>query len=233
MSIESDAAASSVLVVAPRAALGVALAVFVMELSLAVLAPWLLLRLRTTAAQRRELATLSASIASLRRASNQLNSPATFAEYAKVQRTLNYQIKRQQQLQAEVAAGTAMGPAAAPIMAAQQFALSYGIKMLVYAVCFLSCVGSTLFIVPVSGWLAPLAYTPLRVSLNAHCGFSLQLRLLDVNSACPSGCQSNHDLAPCVCVCMLFLVQFLLGEVGIVPWLAICSFVSTSVKAWL
>lgn len=163
MSIESDAAASSVLVVAPRAALGVALAVFVMELSLAVLAPWLLLRLRTTAAQRRELATLSASIASLRRASNQLNSPATFAEYAKVQRTLNYQIKRQQQLQAEVAAGTAMGPAAAPIMAAQQFALSYGIKMLVYAVCFLSCVGSTLFIVPVSGWLAPLAYTPLRV----------------------------------------------------------------------
>ena len=163
MSIESDAAASSVLVVAPRAALGVALAVFVMELSLAVLAPWLLLRLRTTAAQRRELATLSASIASLRRASNQLNSPATFAEYAKVQRTLNYQIKRQQQLQAEVAAGTAMGPAAAPMMAAQQFALSYGIKMLVYALCFLSCVGSTLFIVPVSGWLAPLAYTPLRV----------------------------------------------------------------------
>jgi hypothetical protein len=34
-------------------------------------------------------------------------------------------------------------------------------------------------------------------------------------------------------VCLLFLVQFVLGEVGIVPWLAICSFVSTSVKAWL
>jgi Flp pilus assembly protein TadB len=189
MSIPAASVESSVLVVAPHKALGVALAILLMELSLAMVAPWLLLLLRTTAQQRREMQTLSRSIASLRAASNRLNSPATFAEYAKVQRTLQHELKRQQQLQADIAGGGAMpGPAAAPIRAMQQFALNYGIKMLVYFLCFLFCWGSTLFIVPVSGWMTLLNYTPLR---------------------------------------------FVLGEVGVVPWLAICAFVASSVKQWL
>lgn len=188
MSALSAAAESSVLVVSPHKALGVACAVLLMEVLLAVVAPWLLLRLRTTPEQRKEVRTLAASIASLRRASNQLNSPATFAEYAKVQRTLNQQLKRQTQLQADIASGAHLGPAAAPTLVVQQFALSYGIKMLVYVSAFLWCWGSTLFVVPVTGWITPLYYTPIR---------------------------------------------FVLGEVGIIPWLAICSFVAASLKAWL
>ncbi len=127
--VASTASESNVLVVAPLKALLVACSIVMMELSLSAVSPWLLLRMRTTPQQRKELAQLSRSIASLRAASNKLNSPATFAEYSKVQRTLNHELKRQQQLQADVASGGSMGPAAQPIMQAQQFALSYGIKV--------------------------------------------------------------------------------------------------------
>lgn len=188
MSALSAASELSVIVTSPSKCIGVALAVLLMELTLAVVAPWLLLRLRTTPEQRKEVRALSASIASLRRASNQLNSPATFAEYSKVQRQLNAQLKRQAQLHADIASGVHLGPAAAPILAVQQFALSYGIKLLVYVGCFLWCWGSTLFVVPVSGWITPLYYTPIR---------------------------------------------FVLGEVGIIPFLAICSSVAAGIKAWL
>jgi hypothetical protein len=159
-SVASAASESNVLVVAPTKALGVALAVLLMEICVAVVAPWLLLQLRTTPAQRAESAKLARSIAALRTASNKLNSPATFAEYSKVQRTLNHELKRQTQLQMEMGGGAA----AAPLHAMQQFALSYGLKALVYASCFFACVGSTIFVVPIHGWMAPLAYTPLRVS---------------------------------------------------------------------
>jgi len=183
----------NVLVVAPGKVLLVALAVLLTELTLAAVAPWLLLRLRTTAAQRAELSKLAHSIASLRAASNRLNSPATFAEYSKVQRTLNHELKRQAQLQAEINGGGSggaggMGAAAAPLQAVQQFALGYGIKAAVYLLCFLSCVGSTLFVVPLEGWMGLLKYTPLR---------------------------------------------FVTGEVGIVPYMAMCSALAASIKHWL
>jgi hypothetical protein len=77
-----------------------------------------------------------------------------------VQRALQKELKAQQQLQSSISAGSG----STVVHAAQQFALSHGIKFLVYTICFLACVGKTLFIVPVSGWLTPLTYTPLRVS---------------------------------------------------------------------
>lgn len=224
----------SILVVSPWLVLMVALMIVCTDVFLHLCTPWLRLRLTTTSAQRASLRTHAHRIAQLRVQSNQLNSPATFAEYAKVQRTLQKELKAQQQLQAEIGAN-AQGGATPIVAAAQQFALSHGAKFLVYIICFLVGVGNTLFIVPAAGWMKALAYTPVRVGLPAHARQAGQMirnahaaRTLSSSSFFSTLSSSVLSPLPSPLSC-----QLLLGEVGIIPWLVVCSTVTTAIKTWL
>jgi hypothetical protein len=152
----------TILVISPWLVICVALAVISVDLLLHYFAPWVRIRLTTTAEQRAALATHASRITALRIQSNKLNSPATFAEYAKTQRALQKELKAQSLLQAQIGAGGGQ----TMVHTAQQFALTYGLKIAVNVLCFLACVGKTLFVVPTSGWLSGLSYTPMRLVLG-------------------------------------------------------------------
>lgn len=221
----------SILVVSPWLVLCVALAVISTDLLLHFFAPWVRIRLTTTADQRAALATHAARIGALRIQSNKLNSPATFAEYAKTQRALQKELKLQAQLQAQI--GVAGGAAGHNLVhTAQQFALTYGLKIAVNLACFLACVGQTLFVVPTTGWMTALSYTPMRVSKHRQADGRTRS---DVDGACWSDVRPrDQSLTICLVLSPLSLsLQLVLGEVGIIPWLVVCSTVSAALKTWL
>ena len=149
----------SILIVSPYLVLTVTILTLLTDIVLHLFSPQIRLFLTTTAAQRHALQLHSTRITSLRIASNRLNSPATFAEYAKTQRALQKELKAQSMLQEEIARSTSTVR-----NAALTFLLSHGLKMVVGMFCWMICFGRTLFIVPVDGWMATLRYTPIRVS---------------------------------------------------------------------
>jgi len=180
-SISSD---DSLLVVSPMLALLTAVLLLAVEiLTRSGALDAIRNRMTSTEPERLELDQLRRSISSLRLRSNQLNSPATFAEYSKVQRVLQREMKRVQQLQAEIQRREMqLGPM-------RQLLLTKGPKIGVYLVCLLVGLGRTIYVVPTtSGWVRILSYTPLRL---------------------------------------------VLGEVGIIPWIAICSTTVQAIGTWV
>ena len=112
----------------------------------------LLLCLSTSPSHRARTLSLSVQLLSLRRRSNQLNSPSTFAEYAKVQRQMAQLTKELEQAKATESA--AMSGTA-------QTAALYAPAMLLTAVAVAAGWRLPLVTIAAPHWLA---YTPLRVS---------------------------------------------------------------------
>lgn len=153
----------SILVVSPYTVLLIASFILLVDLSCHLFGSRMVLHFTTTPFQRSSIEQHQIRITALRIASNRLNSPGTFAEYAKTQRALQKELKLQDRTQQEIAQTTS------PIKkAVLTFLFSHGAKMVTCMVCFMACVGRTLFIVPADGWIGTLSYTPVRVRPYRH-----------------------------------------------------------------
>lgn len=113
--------------------------------------------LTTNEAERASLHSLRSSILHLRKRSNQLNSPATFAEYAKTQRALQKDLKSYNSLLQSIETDPAR------LHGLKLQAALQAPKVIIYSCLLILGWGLTILELPLSGLIfSPLYYTPLK-----------------------------------------------------------------------